>query len=163
MPGAVGPDSATTTLVVSQLLLLICRADEKEEMPEPIKNAFEDANAPPEEKTVAPVGPANEIQFNPSTQAVPLREPIEKIEDLRNPVGMDAGAPEVTDAAADEGGWHGGAEDNEKREREAVEAVVAEGRPREEPAVEEIKVERIAVDDEARRLAKAAMEADARE
>ena len=139
------------------------RADEKEEMPEPIKNAFEDANAPPEEKTVAPVGPANEIQFNPSTQAVPLREPIEKVEDLRNPVGMDAGAPEVTDAAADEGGWHGVAEDNEKREREAVEAVVAEGRPREEPAVEEIKVERIPVDDEARRLAKAAMEADARE
>jgi len=133
-------------------------------VPEPIKNVFEDPNAPPEEKTVAPVGPANEIQFNPSTQAVPLREPVEKVEDLRNPVGMDAGSPEVTDAAADEGGWHGGAEDNEKREREAVEAVVGDvGKPREEPEVENVRVEKIPVDDEARRLAKAAMEAAERE
>ena len=51
---------------------------------------------------------------------------------------MDAGSPEVTDKAVDEGGWHGGAEDNEKREREAVEAIVQEiPVTTEEPRVEE--------------------------
>lgn len=102
--------------------------------------------------------------MNPSTKDVPL-EQATQVEDLRAPVGLDAGAPEVTDAAEDEGGWHGGAEDNAKREREALEQLQQEkegdGRPAQEPLVEDVRVEKMAVDDEARRLAQAAMEADA--
>ncbi|ORX40287.1 putative Dolichyl-phosphate-mannose--protein mannosyltransferase 2 [Kockovaella imperatae] len=89
-----------------------------EEAPEPIKNVFEDPNAPPEEKTIAPVGPQNEVPMQASTYiAHPPVQPVSGDapipEDLRNPVGLDAGAPEVTDAAEDQGGWHGGAEDPE--------------------------------------------------
>lgn len=97
--------------------------------------------------------------MNPSTRDLPLASPVEKVEDLRQPVGLDAGAPEVTDAAEDVGGWHGGAEENNKREQEVLgnveEQVVAP-----EPKVEEVKVERMEVDDEARRLADAALRAD---
>ena len=38
-------------------------------------------------------------------------EDAPKAQDTRAPVGLDAGAPQVTNPAADEGGWHGGAEE----------------------------------------------------
>jgi len=163
LPDGAGPDSATTTMLVSfRFRSSRPQLTVQEEAPEPIKNVFEDPNAPPEEKTVAPVGPENEVQMNPSTKDVPL-EQATQVEDLRVPVGLDAGAPEVTDAAEDAGGWHGGAEDNAKRERETLEQQQQEtdGRPAQEPLVENVKVEKMEVDDEARRLAQAAMDADA--
>lgn len=145
---------------MSQLILAVSTwLTSQEEAPEPIKNVFEDPNAPPEEKTIAPVGPANEIQMNPSTAELPLASPAGKVEDLRQPVGMDAGAPEVTDAAEDVGGWHGGAEENNKREQE-INGVTQEDEAGKEPKIEEVRVERMEVDEEARRLADAAMRAD---
>lgn len=149
---AIGPDSATTTLV--------------DEAPEPIKNAFDDPNAPPEEKTVAPVGPVNEIQMNPSTSAVTQEPAPEKLEDLRQPVGLDAGAPEVTDVAENVGGWHGGAEENNKREQEMFrEGGEDAGKQKErerlgQPQDGGINIRLMEADDEARRLADAAMRAD---
>jgi len=86
----------------------------QEEQPEPIKNAFEDVDAPPEEKTIE-VGPHNDIPMLDTT-ALPPRpnEPEasgEALEDTRAPVGKDAGAPQVT-AEAEMEGWHGDAEDD---------------------------------------------------
>lgn len=91
-----------------------------------------------------------------STIAIPLNENHEaqRVEDLRNPVGLDAGAPEVTDAAEDVGGWHGGAEDAGKREVEQQQEVEAKGRVR----VDDVPEMRL--DAEARRIAEAAMKAD---
>lgn len=104
-------DSAVTTTLV-------------EEAPEPIKNVFDDPEAIPEEKTIAPVGPANEVPLIETTQLPP--NPAEEAavvegeanKDMRAPVGMDAGAAQVTNAEADEGGWHGGAEDEAGMKRE---------------------------------------------
>lgn len=114
-------DSAvTTTLVVScSQPSFQGKADQKDEAPEPIKNVFDDPQPIAEEKTVAPVGPANEVQLvettelppNPAEEALAPAEAGEENKDLRAPVGMDAGAAQVTNAEADEGGWHGGAED----------------------------------------------------
>lgn len=91
-----------------------------------------------------------------STIAIPLNENHEaqRVEDLRNPVGLDAGAPEVTDAAEDIGGWHGGAEDPGKREVEQQQEVEAKDRVR----VDDVPEMRL--DAEARRIAEAAMKAD---
>lgn len=96
----------------------------QEEAPEPIKNVFDDPEAIPEEKTIAPVGPANEVPLIETTQLPP--NPAEEAavvegeanKDMRAPVGMDAGAAQVTNAEADEGGWHGGAEDEAGMKRE---------------------------------------------
>lgn len=54
-------------------------------------------------------------ELEPENSAVP------EIQDLRAPVGKDAGAPQVTDAAEDDG-WHGDAEDDGKRPSEEGEA-----------------------------------------
>jgi dolichyl-phosphate-mannose-protein mannosyltransferase len=87
----------------------------QEEAPEPIRNVFEDADAPPEEKTIE-VGPANDIPMLDTTALPPNpNEPEQpsEIEDLRAPVGKDAGAPQVT-AEEEIQGWHGDAEDDGK-------------------------------------------------
>jgi dolichyl-phosphate-mannose-protein mannosyltransferase len=136
----------------------------QEEVPEPIKNVFEDPDVQPEEQTTAPVGPVNEVQMNPSTSTVPLEPVTDKIEDLRKPVGLDAGAPEVTDVNEDEGGWHGGAEENNKRQKELLEGTQDADKEKErqrleEPETGEIKVKQMEVDDEARRLADEVMKA----
>jgi dolichyl-phosphate-mannose-protein mannosyltransferase len=93
----------------------------QEEAPEPIHNVFEEVNPPSEEKTIDPVGPKNEVQMAEST-AIPDHQrnfeaglEAEKPEDTRAPVGLDAGAPAVT-AEAEDDGWHGGAEDDGKRQ-----------------------------------------------
>ncbi|EIW66678.1 dolichyl-phosphate-mannose-protein mannosyltransferase [Tremella mesenterica] len=95
-----GPDAQTTII---------------DEAPEPIKNIFIEA-VEPEEKTIAPVGPANEVQMQESTEAISPEETqvVAHPEDLRIPVGLDAGSPEVTAAAEDDGGWHGGAEEGKR-------------------------------------------------
>ncbi|OCF40188.1 dolichyl-phosphate-mannose-protein mannosyltransferase [Kwoniella heveanensis CBS 569] len=102
------PDGEVTTTLV-------------EEAPEPIQNVFEAAEPPSEEKTHAPVGPQNEVQMQESTIDAPAQgsdAPI--LEDTRAPVGVDAGAPAVTDGAEDEGGWHGGAEENMRKDAQEV-------------------------------------------
>ncbi len=87
--------------------------------------------------------------------APPIPNPEEqpKPEDNRAPVGMDAGAPEVTDAAEDEGGWHGGAEEAGSRDQSEV---VVEGAP----VGAKVEVAEMGLDDEARRLADEALRAD---
>ena len=144
-------DPASLTLVVSTRRVdnLILQDDN----PEPIKNAFEDPNAPPEEKTMQPFGPANDVPMLESTQAAGGDGPVEKVEDTRAPVGLDAGAPEVTDAAEDGGGWHGGAEDVGNAQEEIV-------IQRDEREAVRSTVQTLEVDDEARRLAEAAMRAE---
>lgn len=125
----------------------------QEEAPEPIRNAFDDPNGPPEEKTVAPVGPQNEVPMQQSTDiapAVPASADQPKPEDTRAPVGNDAGAPEVTDAAQDEGGWHGGAEEDQRRdEKEATPEVALVGAS--------VEVPKMGLDQEAKGLADAAL------
>ncbi|KAL7419119.1 Dolichyl-phosphate-mannose--protein mannosyltransferase 1 [Cryptotrichosporon argae] len=106
-----------------------------EEAPEPIGNVFQQADEAKEEKTVAPVGPVNDVPMLESTGGVPGSAPAGLAPaqppaeapvpaDERAPVGLDAGAPQVTDAAADDGGWHGGAEDDGGPLADKVEAVV---------------------------------------
>jgi len=68
--------------------------------------------------------------------------------DDRVPVGLDAGSPEVTGAAEDEGGWHGGAEEGNAGQ-------VREGeRAEEAPVGAVVPGEGVAMglDDEAKRL-----------
>lgn len=91
-----------------------------DEAPEPIRNVFIDEQAPPEEKTIAPVGPINEVHMQESTEPIPNAEETEAAvaQDMRVPVGNDAGAPEVTAAEEDVGGWRGGAEDEAGVRRE---------------------------------------------
>lgn len=97
-----GPDSATTTLI--------------EDIPEPIQNVFQQ-DPPPEEKTIAPVGPAPVVQMEESSAVfIPEGEEAPIVEDLRAPVGNDAGDPAVTDGE-DDGGWHGGAEEGQHGQR----------------------------------------------
>lgn len=91
--------------------------------PEPIPNAFDGGDeAAQEERTVAPVGPANEVHMKDSTAVSPgdATHVADIQADDRAPVGLDAGALEVTAAEHDEGGWHGGA--NEANKRDAPEA-----------------------------------------
>ena len=71
-------------------------------------------------------------------------------------MGLDAGAPEVTAAAEDEGGWHGGAEEGQKREEKEGEV----GGP---PAGAKVEVADMEMDDEARVLAEGAMRAAEKE
>ncbi|KIR54376.1 dolichyl-phosphate-mannose-protein mannosyltransferase [Cryptococcus gattii Ru294] len=97
-----GPDSATTTFI--------------EDVPEPIQNVFQQ-DPPPEEKTIAPVGPAPVVQMEESSAVfIPEGEEAPVVEDLRAPVGNDAGDPAVTDGE-DDGGWHGGAEEGQHGQR----------------------------------------------
>ncbi|ORY27894.1 Dolichyl-phosphate-mannose-protein mannosyltransferase-domain-containing protein [Naematelia encephala] len=137
-----GADAITTTFV--------------EEAPEPIRNVFEDDNTPPEEKTVAPVGPKNEVQMPEFTEAAappPGEEPVDPAQDTRAPVGQDAGAPEVTAEEEDVGGWQGGAEDDAGRKEEVKE---------ETPPIVGARVEvaEMGLDEEAVILAEAALRAD---
>ncbi|WVR06165.1 hypothetical protein IAU60_003195 [Kwoniella sp. DSM 27419] len=99
-------DTVTTTFV--------------EEAPEPIQNVFEAVEPPTEEKTVDPVGPQNEVQMQESTAAAPpMGSDAPVLEDTRAPVGVDAGAPAVTDGAEDVGGWQGGAEEDGRKDEPA--------------------------------------------
>lgn len=80
------------------------------EVPEPGNDVFQ-AVQEPEEKTVAPVGPVNEVPHIKSPE-VAEGTSVEVAEDLRVPVGKDAGDPEATSGGdVVEGGWQGGAED----------------------------------------------------
>ncbi len=106
-------------------------------------------------KTIRPVGPINEVPMQQSTDiAPPPSAPAEKPEDTRAPVGLDAGNPEVTDAAEDAGGWQGGAEEGETREK--VEEVQMEGAP----VGATVEAVEVGLDDDARRLAEEAMRDD---
>ncbi|WWC88890.1 uncharacterized protein L201_003805 [Kwoniella dendrophila CBS 6074] len=94
-----------------------------EEAPEPIQNVFEAVDVPAEEKTIAPVGPQNEVQMQESTAEVPpqqgaVESDVGVVEDTRAPVGNDAGQPGVTDISNDEGGWHGGADEDMKHDHD---------------------------------------------
>ncbi|KAK8858417.1 hypothetical protein IAR55_002644 [Kwoniella newhampshirensis] len=139
-----GADALTTTMV--------------EEAPEPIKNAFEAVDPPPEEKTVAPVGPQNEVQMQESTIALPLADPSEAPiqEDTRAPVGVDAGAPAVTDGSEDDGGWHGGAEDDASGAQGGSEKV-DEGKA---PIGAKVQVAEMGLDQEQKDLVEEALKAD---
>ncbi|OCF73163.1 dolichyl-phosphate-mannose-protein mannosyltransferase [Kwoniella mangroviensis CBS 8886] len=120
-----------------------------EEAPEPIHNAFEAVDVPAEEKTVAPVGPQNEVQMQESTIEVPLdgEGDVGKAEDTRAPVGNDAGAPAVTDKEVDEGGWHGGADEDMKHDHDDPEAVKTQ--PGDAPiGVGQVEVPEIRLDEE---------------
>ena len=145
-----------TTIVASLSNFSGSRAHaEQDEAPEPIKNAFDDPNAPPEEKTVAPVGPKNEVPMQQSTVIAPVDTvPADKPEDLRAPVGLDAGAPEVTDAAEDDGGWHGGAEEDQRRDIEE------EAQVKGAPLGAKVEVQEMGLDEEAKKLVEAAMRDD---
>ncbi|WWD18305.1 hypothetical protein CI109_102755 [Kwoniella shandongensis] len=140
-----GADVLTTTMV--------------EEAPEPIHNAFEAADPPSEEKTVAPVGPQNEVQMQESTVAVPLGDiseaPIQ--EDTRAPVGVDAGAPAVTEKGEDQGGWHGGAEDDAGSPNGDVGVKVEEGKA---PIGAKVEVVEMGLDEEQKDLVEEALRAD---
>lgn len=128
----------------------------QEEVPEPIHNAFEDPDAPPEEKTIE-VGPANDVPMLDTTALPPHEVEPEAdgpAEDTRAPVGKDAGAPQVT-AEGEDDGWHGDAEDDGKQGGEAgqAQAVQAPVGAKVEQAVD------IELDADQRRLAEEAMRA----
>lgn len=135
------PDAATTTLV--------------EEVPEPIKNVFDAGDDAAQEEKTQGVGPANEVKMQESTAAagpVPHRvdenAPIPA--DDRAPVGLDAGALEVTGAAHDEGGWHGGANEAAPKENKVE--------PAKPPVGAKVDVPEMDLDDDARRLADEALQ-----
>lgn len=135
------PDAATTTLV--------------EEVPEPIKNVFDAGDdAAQEEKTMG-LGPNNEVKMQESTAAVgpPAahddKEPAPIPADDRAPVGLDAGALEVTGGAHDEGGWHGGANEDAPKEHEPETPKAPVGAKVDVPVLD--------LDDEAKRLADEAL------
>lgn len=143
------PDAATTTLV--------------EEVPEPIKNVFDGGDEAAQEEKTEGLGPANEVKMQASSAAPDHghghqdhkaeNAPIPA--DDRAPVGLDAGALEVTGAAAhDEGGWHGGAnEGNEGAAKEAAKEDKA-------PVGAKVEVANMDLDDDAKRLAEQALQAD---
>jgi len=89
-----------------------------------------------------------------STEAGPAPTTDAEIpEDTRAPVGLDAGAPQVTAAAEDEGGWHGGAEEEGKRDEEEI--------SRELPPVgAKFVADEMELDDVARKLADDALKAE---
>lgn len=127
----------------------------QEEAPEPIHNAFEDPDAPPEEKTIE-VGPANDIPMLDTTALPPkpVEPEAEPLEDTRAPVGKDAGAPQVT-ADAEDDGWHGDAEDDghhaaDAAQKEAVPVAAPVGAKVEDPVD-------IELDADQRKLAEEAM------
>nr|ODO01135.1 dolichyl-phosphate-mannose-protein mannosyltransferase [Cryptococcus depauperatus CBS 7855] len=133
-PTSLGPDSATTTLI--------------EEVPEPIQNVFQQ-DAEPDERTVAPVGPEPIVQMEESSVLNRVdsegREP--KVEDLRAPIGNDAGNPALTDGE-NGGGWHGGAEEGQQGDH-ADKIKTKEGVP---PVGAKIEVEAMELDDEQKKL-----------
>jgi dolichyl-phosphate-mannose-protein mannosyltransferase len=162
--------AVTTTMIVSYLPPYVrTKLTWQEEAPEPIRNAFEDADAPPEEKTIE-VGPANEIpmldttalpppphanQVEASAEAVPA-------EDTRAPVGKDAGAPQVT-AEAEVEGWHGDAEDDGKRAGVAVGEGGVENKVEAPVGAKVDEVVDMGLDSEQKKLADEAMKAVERE
>jgi dolichyl-phosphate-mannose-protein mannosyltransferase len=115
---------------------------------------FDNPEAIPEEKTIAPVGPQNEVPMLESTDIIPRESEVEapKPEDTRAPVGLDAGAPQVTDKAEDEGGWHGDAEAGNVRDEEKATTEQA-------PKGAHVDVPEMGLDDEAKKLAEEAMKA----
>lgn len=88
---------------------------------EPIKNVFGGEDTLPGEETEQPVGPVNEVHMKEETLAHPAKadETADANQDTRAPVGLDAGAAEVTGADFDEGGWHGGANEGNEHARQA--------------------------------------------
>lgn len=155
--GDEGPNAVTTTFIVScdTFGKQGCQLTNQEEAPEPIHNVFEEVNPPSEEKTFDPVGPKNDVQMLESTAVPgePFGSEVEKPEDTRAPVGLDAGAPAVT-ADAEQDGWHGGAEDDGKKAETDIPPAKLEDKPW-KPRVE---VEKMELDDEAKRLAEEVME-----
>lgn len=154
---------STATAAVSPYILKPCQillltpTSIQEEAPEPIKNVFEGLQDIPEEKTMAPVGPAYEVQMLESTETAPIQTADAEIpEDTRVPVGLDAGAPQVTAAVEDEGGWHGGAEEQGGRD---VEEDKEADRQR-APLGAKVVVEEMELDDVAKQLADEALRAD---
>jgi dolichyl-phosphate-mannose-protein mannosyltransferase len=89
-----------------------------------------------------------------STDIIPRESEVEapKPEDTRAPVGLDAGAPQVTDKAEDEGGWHGDAEAGNARDEEKVTTEQA-------PKGAHVDVPEMGLDEEAKMLAEEAMKA----
>lgn len=125
-----------------------------DEAPEPIKNAFDGGDdAAREEKTTGVAGPNNDVKMQESTALPgPAHDADAPIpQDDRAPVGLDAGAIEVTGAVHDEGGWHGGANDDAPKE-EAQPEVAPVG-------AKKVGVEKMDLDDEAKKLADEALRA----
>ncbi|KAI9631780.1 putative Dolichyl-phosphate-mannose--protein mannosyltransferase 2 [Dioszegia hungarica] len=136
-----------------------------EEAPEPIKNVFDNPDGPAEEKTIAVVGPEPNVPMLESTETRPMpvaeeTQDAAPLEDTRAPVGMDAGAPQVTAAAEDEGGWHGDAEDDGKRVGGEEVLLPGEGKVEQAPIGAKVdSVPELELDDEAKKLVEEAMKA----
>lgn len=133
-------------------------------LPEPIHNVFDNPDAPAEEKTIAPVGPANEVPMLDTTILPPNPATVSAVEegenkDTRAPVGLDAGAPQVTDEAMDEGGWHGGAEEQGGGKADDV---AGGAKPEEAPVGAQVAAPpvELGLDEEQKRLALEAMRHD---
>ncbi|BEJ13148.1 hypothetical protein CspHIS471_0303220 [Cutaneotrichosporon sp. HIS471] len=126
-----------------------------EEAPEPIKNVFDAGDAAAqEEKTIGMAGPNNDVKMLQSTAAagpVPNAGEQQAQGDARVPVGIDAGALEVTDKAHDEGGWHGGANEGAPKETEEAQAPA--------PVGVKVDVPEMDLDADAKRLADEALQA----
>jgi dolichyl-phosphate-mannose-protein mannosyltransferase len=106
------------------------------------------------ESTATAIAIPNQQNFEAGLEA-------EKPEDTRAPVGLDAGAPAVT-ADAEDDGWHGGAEDDGKRQVDKAKEKERERQTAEEPKAGEkpqVEVKEMELDDEAKRLAREAMKA----
>jgi dolichyl-phosphate-mannose-protein mannosyltransferase len=137
----------------------------QDEAPEPIKNVFDPPAIAVEEATAALLGPEPNVPMLESTESHPLPAVetsaiAQPNEDTRAPVGMDAGAPQVTAAEQDAGGWQGDAEDDGKRV--AGEEALLPGEAKAETAPLGARVEHVPeleLDDEARRLVEEAMKA----
>jgi dolichyl-phosphate-mannose-protein mannosyltransferase len=95
-------------------------------------------------------------EFTLGVPPPPGQSDAPKVVDERVPVGMDAGSPEVTGAAHDDGGWHGGAEEGN------AEQVQEGGRVEDAPrgAVVPGLEGGMGLDDEARRLVDEALRAE---
>lgn len=100
-----------------------------------------------------------------STETAPIPAAVETqaadapLEDTRAPVGMDAGAPQVTAAEADEGGWHGDAE-ADAGSPAGEEDKKGDGRPEKAPIGAKVEqAPELVLDAEAKKLAQEAMKA----
>lgn len=140
-----------------------------EDVPEPIHNVFEGGDdAAADEKTVAPIGPVNDVKMQESTSGANPVAPSDAAPipaDDRAPVGLDAGALEVTGAAHDEGGWHGGANEDDESHQKDTDAKAnakADARAAQPPkgAARE-QVPAMDLDEDAKKLAEDALRADA--
>lgn len=126
-------------------------------VPEPGVNVFDKAQDEHGEKASQTTQDVRDVLVDAQTSYADQQEPVtEKVEDTRAPIGRDAGAAEATGEAAPAGGWQGGAEDpagmiiGARREEPVVAAAAAEPQQASPPAME--------LDDEAKRLARQAME-----